>query len=49
MELYTAMMLYARADDFVAVHESGCGTKRKSRHVRTTVAMGWKAENMCSG
>ena len=33
MELYTAMMLYARADDFVAVHESGCGT---SRHFMAT-------------
>jgi hypothetical protein len=32
--LEVSWFLQQRADDFVAVHESGFGTKRTSRHVR---------------
>jgi hypothetical protein len=34
---------------FVALHESGVGTKRPIRDVRSPVANGGKADEICSG
>jgi len=39
----------ARADEVAAVHMEAIGTFQTSRHVRSPVAIGGKADVLCSG